>query len=276
MSNRQNGAKKNSGRPFIAVLLAVVLLACAAGLFIYNRNNTQSKETENTAETAEGTEKADSEDTDAEAPAASAADTPEDSEDSEEEAETEDTGLMFPYTVDGENLEIGSLFQYSGPNPDCGNEQGEDVGSIQLTNKSGKYLETADITINLANGIAYVFHVEGLPDGKTVLALDTTNQTYDGKSGAADIEAETAYSENASLKEDALSVSNDEEGIHLTNISGEELKNINVKYHCDMDDMYFGGLCYEGTVESLAAGADTVLDTSECYMGEAVVVNITY
>ena len=276
MSNRQNGAKKNYGRPFIAVLLAVVLLACAVGLFIYNRNNTQSKETENTAETAEGTEKADSEDTDAEAPAASAADTPEDSEDSEEEAETEDTGLMFPHTVDGENLEIGSLFQYSGPNPDCGNEQGEDVGSIQLTNKSGKYLETADITINLANGIAYVFHVEGLPDGKTVLALDTTNQTYDGKSGAADIEAETAYSENASLKEDALSVSNDEEGIHLTNISGEELKNINVKYHCDMDDMYFGGLCYEGTVESLAAGEDTVLDTSECHMGEAAVVNITY
>lgn len=273
MSNRQNGAKKNSGRPFIAVLLAVVLLACAAGLFIYNRNNTQSKETENTAETAEGTEKADSKDTDAEAPAASAADTP---EDSEEEAETEDTGLMFPYTVDGENLEIGSLFQYSGPNPDCGNEQGEDVGSIQLTNKSGKYLETADITINLANGTAYVFHVEGLPDGKTVLALDTTNQTYDGKSGAADIEAEAAYSDNASLKEDALSVSNDEEGIHLTNISGEELKNINVKYHCDMDDMYFGGLCYEGTVESLAAGEDTVLDTSECHMGEAAVVNITY
>lgn len=295
MGNRQNGTKKNPNRVLIVVILVVVLAAILAGLRIHNKNAAQEGQTDTVkasateapasesseatvTESPEATVTETPEATATESPKATATETPEasDTEDSEEESETEDTGLTFPYTVAEEKLTIDSIFQFSGPNPDCKDEVGQDISSIQLTNQSGKYLETADITVNLADGTEYIFHIEEIPDGKSVLAFDTTNQSYDGSAGVADIEVKAEYSEDASLKDEVLSVSGDEDGLHVKNISGENLKNIAVKYHCNMDDMYYGGRCYEGTVESLAAGESTVLDTSECYMGEAAVVNITY
>lgn len=289
MEKRQKGAKKYSG----ILLIVVVLLIVLVGLIIYNRNSVR-EETGKGTETAAKGEKAEEmpgetvsrgaasvtpELTDTQAVQSDVQNADEQgavTDTEEEEMDTEDIGLTFPYTISEKKLKIDSLFQFTGPNPDCKDEEGEDISSIQLTNKSQKYLESADITVNLADGTEYHFHIEDLPAGKIILAFDTQNQSYDGKSGVADIDADVIYAESASLKEEAIATSVEEDGLHLSNISGESLSNITVKYHCDMDDMYYGGLCYAGTVESLAPGETTVLDTSECYMGEAAVVNITY
>lgn len=199
-----------------------------------------------------------------------------DAEKAEQKKELEENGVSFPYKLDEDKLEIASVFQYSGTNPDCDDEDCEAVGSIQLLNASEDYLESADIIAKLADGSELTFRVEGIPSGKSVLAFEIKNQTYDKENKVIDITAETNYSSEVSLKEEELSFSIDSAGITVSNISQENLANITIKYHCNIDDMYFGGKCYESLVEYLEAGENVMLDASECYLGEAAVVNVIY
>lgn len=183
-------------------------------------------------------------------------------------------GLEFPYKLEDGKLEVASVFQFTGINPDCNDEEGEDICSIQLKNCSGEYLNYADITVELSDGTKREFRIEDIPSDQSVLAFEVKNQSYDGQAKVIKITAKTSYTEDVSLEEDAISIAEDVSGIHITNISSEELGNIAVKYHCYMDDMYFGGTAYEGSVESLAAGEEVVLEAPECYLGEAAVTQL--
>lgn len=172
-------------------------------------------------------------------------------------------------------LVIESLFQLSSINPDCNDEMGEDVASLQIENASDEYLKSADIQVLLHDGTEFKFHMEDVPAGKKVLAFELENQVYDKKSGVKDITVEAEYSAEASLMEGQVSASVDEAGLKLENTSGEALQNLTVKYHCLFEEMYYGGRSYAKTIESLAPGESTVVDTSECYLGEAAVVSIS-
>ena len=188
----------------------------------------------------------------------------------------DNTGLEFPYKLDHNRLRIDSLFQYSGANPDAQLENGDDIASIQLKNISDQYLESAEISVELDNGTAFSFTVQDIPAGKSVTAFDTANTSYDGKAGVAYIEAQASYNADASINEDACAVTKDDQGVHLQNISGDTLNNIQVKYHSILDDMYFGGLGHTATVDSLAVDETTVVDTSEDMLGDVEIVSIAY
>lgn len=103
-----------------------------------------------------------------------------------------------------------------------------------------------------------------------------SNTSYDGKTGVAFIEAKTSYSSEVGVKEDEVKVTSDDNGVQISNISGDAIGTMKVKYHCVMDDMYFGGISSETEVDGLAAGESTAVDTSESILGDADVVSITY
>ena len=128
----------------------------------------------------------------------------------------------------------------------------------------------------MTDGTAFSFEVEDIPAGKAVMAFDTANTAYDGKTGVALIDATTTYSSDAGLKETDVKITSDDNGVQLENISGDVLANLKIKYHCVMDDMYFGGISSETEVAGLAAGETTTVDTSESILGDAEVVSITY
>ena len=46
-----------------------------------------------------------------------------------------------------QGLSVSELFAYTGPNPDCGFEQGNDIAAVTVENTSGKYLLCAEITV---------------------------------------------------------------------------------------------------------------------------------
>lgn len=204
-------------------------------------------------------------------------------EKSREKLETEkkaeekvEQGLAFPYKLDNDQLEIESVFQYSGMNPDCNEEEGEDIGAIQLKNCSDKYLESAELTVTTTEGQEYTFIVENLPAGSSVMAFEVANKELPTLVNVTQIDANTSYSDQASLHEDAVSVATDELGITLNNISAEAIQNMTVIYHCVLDDIYFGGKSYQKQVESLGVGESTIISADECYIGEAAVVEIKY
>lgn len=273
VSSKQGGNDKKRFRLWLAVIVVIVVVLGV--LIAVNRHSskqdasTEQSAEQETKESAQVTEAAEeskdsqsAESTDEEEPA--------------DTAEEDDTGLEFPYKLDHNRLRIDSLFQYSGVNPDAQLENGDDIASIQLKNISDQYLESAEISVELDNGTAFSFTLQDIPAGKSVTAFDTANTSYDGNAGVAYIEAQASYNADASVNEDACAITKDDQGVHLQNISGDTLNNIQVKYHSILDDMYFGGLSYTATVDSLAVDQTTDVDTSEDMLGDVEIVSVAY
>lgn len=195
--------------------------------------------------------------------------------------ESEITGLQekkyieFPYQLE-EGVMIDALFQYSGMNPDCGDEEGENIGAIQLINESEQYIESSKITMLMEDGTALVFQIEDVPSGNTVMAFDVNNTAFDEQQLVSEIKAEISYAENRSLHENEVTISIEETGIYLSNQTENAIQNMTVIYHCDMDGVYFGGKSYKKQVELLGIGESTMVSAEECYFGEATVVRIQY
>lgn len=273
VSSKQGGNDKKRFRLWLAVIVVIVVVLGV--LIAVNRHSskqdasTEQSAEQETKESAQVTEAAE-ESEDSQSTEAT------DEEEPADTAEEDDTGLEFPYKLDHNRLRIDSLFQYSGANPDAQLENGDDIASIQLKNISDQYLESAEISVELDNGTAFSFTVQDIPAGKSVTAFDTANTSYDGKAGVAYIEAQASYNADASINEDACAVTKDDQGVHLQNISGDTLNNIQVKYHSILDDMYFGGLSYTAIVDSLAVDETTAVDTSEDMLGDVEIVSIAY
>lgn len=192
-----------------------------------------------------------------------------------ETAETEAAevkALEFPLSIDEGRLELVSVFEYDGPNPDFEDVFAEEIGAIQLKNISGQYLKSVNILVDLSDGTQLNFLVEDIPADVEVLAFETQNQVYDDTEKVVNISAEGTYSAEEFTELFSYSVSGSE--ITVENISESAQNNIIVNYHCTIDGLCFGGQSYELSLESLEAGASgTVFDTL-CYMGDVTVMNI--
>lgn len=262
MSDRQSGHDRKKSRLWLLLILVIVVLL---GIVIIV--NQSGRKQESSTEQSEENETAEEE--------TLAKEEKENTEDTDTSEET-DAGLEFPYLLDDELIQIDSFFQYSGVNPDAQNEEGEDIASVQMKNNSSKYLEEAEISVELNDGTTYSFKVQDIPAGKSVMAFDTANGTYDGKTGVAFIDAKTTYSTDAGVDEKVVKITSDDSDVQLENISGEALGNMKIKYHCVLDDMYFGGISSETELAGIDAGEKTAVDTSESILGDAEVVSITY
>lgn len=206
VSDRQSGHGRKKNRLWILLIVVIVVL-----LGIVIAINQGGHEQEPSTEQTDENETVDD------------VQTAETNEEETEPSEETDTGLEFPYLLDDDKIQIDSLFQYSGINMDAQNEECEDVASLQLKNNSDQYLEKAEISVELTDGTAFSFEVEDIPAGKAVMAFDTANTAYDGKTGVALIDATTTYSSDAGLKETDVKITSCDNGVQLENISGDVL-----------------------------------------------------
>ena len=194
----------------------------------------------------------------------------------EQDAKTSEPAprLDFPIEIEDGKLKVESVFQYSGLNLDYNDEVCENIGAIQLQNSSEDYLERAEVTVHLSEGELLKFVVEDIPIGKSVIAFESRNMVYDVTQAVTEINAEVIWNSEASLQTDRLELTEDGMSILVKNVSQETLKDLVVKYHCSFENVYFGGISYEQTIEELETGSAVQLDASECYFGEVKVVNV--
>lgn len=188
---------------------------------------------------------------------------------------TADSGIDFPYTSEDGNLQITALIQFTGPNMDAENADGEDIAGLQVRNISEQYLEEAEIKVKMDGETEYSFLVKDLPVGSETVAFDLTGQSYDGQAVCQEIEC-TAQMSDISMREDAVQIRTDGSKLIITNITEQQIDNAVVTYRCMTGDSYIGGISYEITVSGLAAGASFEYEDSECLLGtpEAVGVEI--
>lgn len=181
---------------------------------------------------------------------------------------------VFPYELEDGKLEVNSLFQFSGQNPDCGEEDGENIASLEVVNKSGQHLANAKITVTLESGAELRFEITDLPAGQSVMVFEKNNTSYETSDKCITVEDTAEFEETTALMEDRLAVDVQETSVTLTNTSDEDLTNLLLHCHCFVDDTYFGGLTYSYSVESIPAGQSITVQADECYLGTAAVVRI--
>ena len=182
----------------------------------------------------------------------------------------------FPYALEGSGLELTSLFQYTGNNPDCGWAEGTDIGAVILHNETGRYLETLNLTVVMADGTELSFLVSDIPHGKTVWAFEVENKTYDDTTGATEIRCETKYRDGNGLVPDKVKTAAEGMNVTLTNVSGETLAGLGVRCHNILDGAYFGGTSYIYPVAEIPADGSAAVAAVDCVLGDVGIARVDY
>ncbi len=190
----------------------------------------------------------------------------------EEEQQAE--GLAFPYDLAEGKLQAASLFQYSGLNPDCNNEEGEDIAALEIVNQSDEFCRSAEFQVVMQDGTELLFKAENIPAGKKIWVFESNNQSI-GQDDACEEINDTSEFGEASLLEDQIAVSVKDTAITLENLTGEEITDLMVGCHCLFEDTYFGGVTYSYPAGTVPAGGQAAVEASDCYMGTAEVVWIS-
>lgn len=188
-------------------------------------------------------------------------------------AETDESVITFPYELEDGKIKIVSIFQYSGFNPDCGNEEEENIASLEVVNQSDEFCEKINIKVVMQNGEELLFEATNIPAGKKVWVFDVNNQTI-GQADACKKITGTAEFGKASIMEDQVVCDVEDTTITVQNITENDLANVVVCCHCLFEDSYFGGTSYCYPVDSLLSGESTIIEADDCYMGTAEVVCI--
>ena len=188
---------------------------------------------------------------------------------------TPNPGLSWPYVVEDGNLQVDSLFQYSGINPDCDGEMGDDIAALQVTNLSDRFVELAELTATLLDGTGLNFVITNVPAGQTVLAFAVDNAAYPDMTVLCDtVTCSAVYGDAAPVMADTIAVDVQETTVTLTNMGSTDLTNLAVGCHCLFDGAYFGGVTYNYAVDCITAGSSVTIQADDCYLGQADVVCI--
>lgn len=241
----------------IAVLLVVVL--AGFGLFVMPRlsegDNPQSNATEEVAPT------------DTEAATENQSPT--------EVSTTEPApASILPVALEDGQLEIQSLFQFDGINPDCENQEGTGIAAMVLKNTSGIYLAEAAVTLTLADGTELNFEVTDLPADGSVMAFSVDNRTVPADAVCVDATCTAAFDEDAGMAADQVSVTTDGWMVTVNNISGADIPELVIYCRSPFGEEYFGGVTYKYTIYDLPAGGTATVEAWDCILGFVEVVRV--
>lgn len=257
MSKKQTKKRGGNG-PLIAVIVVLLIVTLTAFVLfvmpqlLYNENEPMPTEIQGT-----------------EPPATTAPEIQ-----NEEATVSDDSGAAFPMSLAGGRLQIESLFQFSGINPDCGNAEGSDIASIVLKNTSDTYLASAAVTVTLTDGTPLTFAVTDLPAGKSAMTFSLENQSIGSDAACAAVACEPVFDGMAGTASDRVSVSVDGMTVSLTNTSGEDISELVVYCHSLLDEEYFGGITYMYTINDLPAGETATVTAVDCILGMTEVVRV--
>ena len=180
---------------------------------------------------------------------------------------------MFPYKVN-KSMTVESIFQFSGVNPESGNE-GENIAGLLVTNTSDKYIENADVYVKIKNSDELHFLIKDLPAGKSINVFEKNDKQFKLTDEIVSVKGKDSFYKHNPIFEEKTSIVVDGTNITIMNLSNENLENMVIHCHCILDDVYFGGLTYTYSINEIKVGETVQLDAVDCYMGEAAVVRMS-
>ena len=181
---------------------------------------------------------------------------------------TAPVGVQYPYDLAGGRLQITSMFQYTGLNPDADFEEGENIGAIVLTNVSQDYLEDLTVTSSISDGTTLTFRVSDLPAGQTVWAFAEGNGVLDLKAVCVQIESQSSFTQDPGPLGTNVTAEVQGTEVTLTNTSDSAIPAGELRCHMVLNDIYFGGASYAYPVPELPAGGSAAVTAEDCVLGD--------
>lgn len=183
--------------------------------------------------------------------------------------------IQFPYELADGKLTANSLFPSSIDNPDFNGEYGDDIATLEIVNTSDEFLQEAAITVQLADGTTIPFAITNLPAGSTVWAFAANNASIQIDPACTDVACTAGFTAGMPVLADQVSFEVHETEVTLHNLTSTPLTNLSVGCHCLFDGVYFGGVTYHYSVNTLPANASSTFSADDCYLDGAEVVSIT-
>lgn len=183
-------------------------------------------------------------------------------------------GVRYPYDLADGRLQITSMFQYTGLNPDADFEEGENIGAIVLTNVSQDYLEDLTVTAAISDGTTLTFRVFDLPAGQTVWAFAEGNGVLDLKAVCVQIESQSSFTQDPGPLGTNVTAEVQGTEVRLTNTSDSTISAGELRCHMVLNDIYFGGTSYAYPVSAIPAGESVAVTAADCILGEIAVARL--
>ncbi len=175
------------------------------------------------------------------------------------ETQSKSEELSLPYTVRQTGFVVQALTSYEGPFLEDGSyEEVVDVAALLVSNTTEDIMKSVTVLVE-TNREIMCFTGTWLPPKSTCVLLSQEKSIYI-PSVVLDITAQTEKADVA-VYTDQLLWTEEEDGIHLTNVSQKDLYGIRVlfKTYLQQTGQYIGGVTNEAVVERLPAGKTTVL-----------------
>ena len=161
MAKSRKTKKKNTPAGNILWIIAAVLVVIFAAWLVLGPGG--QEELADLVEESGQQEEAAAETTDTE--------TEDAAQSSEQAAEEQVEAKEFPVELEDGKLLVDSLFQFTGFNPDYGNEPGDNIAALLVTNQSLEHLTSATLTVTLPDGTATSFHMTDILPGASVMVF---------------------------------------------------------------------------------------------------------
>lgn len=181
---------------------------------------------------------------------------------------------IFPVLLEDGALTVQSIFQYSGINPDAALEFGENIAGLQLVNTSDLHLTVAEIAAVLDDGTVLTFLAEDVAPGMTVMAFSPDQGILDDPERCVEVYGYAEFEQIDPLRTDLVHIWTDGMAVHVTNLSGMDLKDLDIICHGLLDGSSFGGKAYTYRITSLSAGESTTIYAVDCILGVAQVTRV--
>ena len=175
-------------------------------------------------------------------------------------------GLELPYQVDGTDLVIENIGQYTGPFVEDGSDTPKaNVMSLLVTNNSKKVVQYGEIKLKINGNDTAVFKVTNLPSGTSTLVMESTgNIEFNEDDKYKCLDSVQADLDKMSLNENKIKIVKKEDGtIGIKNVSDKDFETVYVYYkYFQKGGAYLGGITYRVKFENVKAGKTAEEKTS--------------
>ena len=192
----------------------------------------------------------------------------------EQTTEPTEAPQVFPVLVEDGMLTVQSIFQFSGMNPDAELEFGENIAGLQLVNTSDRHLALAELAAVLDDGTVLSFRVEDLAPGMGAMVFSLEHGSIKDPDRCVEVYGYADFDEADQMHSDLVQIQVDGIAVNVTNVSGEDLTDLDIICHGILDGNAFGGKTYTYRITSLRSGASTTVYATDCILGMTQVVRV--
>lgn len=177
--------------------------------------------------------------------------------------------------IASDNLTCDDFALFSGQYVEDGRDElVENVASILVTNRSGRFLDLATLTYDI-DGQTATFIVTGLPPGRSAWVMEASRMTANHSSSFTYQDCVTAFRDDVVASTDKITITSNGNMLTASNNTHDTLENVCLYYRSvHTDGNFFGGITYLVSFGTLEPGASVETLAGHYVEGNSEIIRI--